>query len=602
MKSRIFVTIYSAIISFLLLFGCTVEKSSTEDAIPLPRGTAAFFGNQQRMDIDGNGFTYSNLVIGSGSSIDPSYIDLSGYVKTNHDGRVRIEVLSENNIPNNPAQLTIASGGGRNGVGIDFVTGDDFGTLFWIGKIGADTHSYMDYHNIHFGSLNEAGDDYSTFAVALGDGDDATPRSYVDGKFNDFPAYTPSDMADWTWTTNSGEIHLTSYIVTGGEIVVPKTINGLPVTEMCSFSGNEDITGVTIECEITTIESETFANCVNLLHVYMPDSVTTLGYDSFANCSSMNEIHISTNLTTLVGEVFYNCDSMGRFEFPASLSYVGEYTFMDCDNLDDVFFEGDAPETGSDIFSGDTLTVHIVYGRSAWPQPPALFEGQPTEYWDSNVYYGSGRYLTGMNISNGIPVLDPFDDSASSTIFFVGTDNDNGNYQSIVRYRDTAAGDWIDQTMSDRIMWYKLVDAPDMDWIRSFDIIFHTDEEDHVVGGRTEWKGTINGYGVESDTNGNFRANSISYGSTTLIETNGNYTNTLFDNVVIMLATNVALTNTLPTITNKQFTVKRIGTNAVYIESDWTIDGSTTRTLGQDLKAITVHSGTNKWYIIGETQ
>lgn len=157
----------------LILVGCFEQIKS--DSEPIPK---IFFGNKLRQNVDADGHTITDVIL-TDAVLDS--VVVYGYVKTNHDTNVRIEVPAENNIANNPAQLTIAASGGRNGVSVDFITGDYWGVLHWIGTIGADRHSDMDYDNIHFGSLNEAGDGYSTFAVALGDEDDATPKGYVDG-------------------------------------------------------------------------------------------------------------------------------------------------------------------------------------------------------------------------------------------------------------------------------------------------------------------------------------------------------------------------------------------------------------------------------------
>ncbi|MCX6921690.1 MAG: leucine-rich repeat domain-containing protein, partial [Verrucomicrobia bacterium] len=64
------------------------------------------------------------------------------------------------------------------------------------------------------------------------------------------PWYPPGEMC--TYTTNNGTITITGYCGPGGNVTIPNTINGLPVT---------------------SIGSNTFHNCWNLTSVTIPDSV-----------------------------------------------------------------------------------------------------------------------------------------------------------------------------------------------------------------------------------------------------------------------------------------------------------------------------------------
>jgi len=69
-----------------------------------------------------------------------------------------------------------------------------------------------------------------------------------------------SDSSDFTYTTNSGEVTITSYVGAGGDVSIPDTIEGFPVT---------------------TIGNDAFYQCYSLTSVTIPDSVTTVGPAAF---------------------------------------------------------------------------------------------------------------------------------------------------------------------------------------------------------------------------------------------------------------------------------------------------------------------------------
>ena len=71
-------------------------------------------------------------------------------------------------------------------------------------------------------------------------------------------------QAQFNYTTDNGTITITGYTGPGGAIVIPDTINGLPVT---------------------SIGVGAFAS-TSLTSVTIPNSVTSIGLDAFSSCTS----------------------------------------------------------------------------------------------------------------------------------------------------------------------------------------------------------------------------------------------------------------------------------------------------------------------------
>lgn len=82
---------------------------------------------------------------------------------------------------------------------------------------------------------------------------------------------------DFGYTTNNGSITITNYTGSGGDVTIPDTITGLPVTSIGSlaFEYHEDLTSVTIPSSVTSIGYGAFVLCTNLSSVTILNSVTT---------------------------------------------------------------------------------------------------------------------------------------------------------------------------------------------------------------------------------------------------------------------------------------------------------------------------------------
>jgi len=114
--------------------------------------------------------------------------------------------------------------------------------------------------------------------------------------------------------------------VTSGNVVIPDTYNGKPVTEIGSTSdnssngafGNTSITGVTIPNSVTSIGDEAFDNCTSLTSVTIPAGVMSIGNYAFASCTGL------TSVTFAAGSAITS-ENFGTNAFPGgSGGYYGD--------------------------------------------------------------------------------------------------------------------------------------------------------------------------------------------------------------------------------------------------------------------------------------
>ena len=195
-------------------------------------------------------------------------------------------------------------------------------------------------------------------------------------------------QAQFTYTTTNGTITITGYTGGGGDVIIPDTINGLPVTSIGSLAFNECsyLTSVTIGTNVTSIGLFAFRACTNLTSVTIPNGVTNIGAAPFVFCFSLTNITVGAlnsayisvddvlfdkSLTTLIqypvgqtgtsyiipnsvssigDDAFYGCFSLTSVTIPNSVTNIGDSAFSGCLSLTSVYFQGNAPSFGADVF------------------------------------------------------------------------------------------------------------------------------------------------------------------------------------------------------------------------------------------------------------
>ena len=123
------------------------------------------------------------------------------------------------------------------------------------------------------------------------------------------------------------------------------TVTGEGTIPESAFSGDESIISVSIEGEITAIESFAFAECANIQSVSISDNVTAIGSYSFYYCDNLTSVKIGKGVT-----------SMG-------------WPFLGCSKLSELFIDKDNPSYSSDdsavLFNKDmTKLIRASQGLS----------------------------------------------------------------------------------------------------------------------------------------------------------------------------------------------------------------------------------------------
>ncbi|MDD6203899.1 MAG: leucine-rich repeat domain-containing protein [Firmicutes bacterium] len=238
---------------------------------------------------------------------------------------------------------------------------------------------------------------------------------------------SPASDFDYWISENRDRVVILRYIGTAADVVIPETIENIPVERIysyafsytniksidipdsvvsimtCAFDHCTELETVKFGANIEQIGSNAFEKCTALKEAYLPGGLKLLGNCAFSGCASLETVFMPASLTTqdqstniwsdtfayntslkniifeegteTIGGGFVSCTSLQKVTVPASVKKVLVPAFSKCENLTEIVFEGDAPE-----FFG----MH-THGDFAFGIYDSGYKGN--EYRNIKVYY-----------------------------------------------------------------------------------------------------------------------------------------------------------------------------------------------------------------------
>ena len=189
------------------------------------------------------------------------------------------------------------------------------------------------------------------------------------------------------------------YIITkvgtlsSGEIVLPSSINGVPVTHIGknAFRGCTELTSVIIPEGITTIGHAVFMECTNLKSVTIPKTVKALGTYMFANCTALTDVTLSKGVTTIGGSAFRGCTALTGITIPTSVTTISTSAFRGCRGLTSIVIPNTVKSLGHAAFYGCAYLTNVTIGSGIETLP--------------NYAFNNCRNLKKVIIRNGVKTI-----------------------------------------------------------------------------------------------------------------------------------------------------------------------------------------------------
>ncbi len=153
---------------------------------------------------------------------------------------------------------------------------------------------------------------------------------------------------------NNEEIIITKYIGSDTQIVVPDTIEGLPVATIgeSAFYGLVRLTSITFPDSITTMNDFALGACDGLTSVTLPKNLINIGDSVLANCTALENVTIPDTVTTISNSMFANCTGLTSITIPGSVTSIGDFAFVGCTGLTSITIPDSVTTIGVGAFNG----------------------------------------------------------------------------------------------------------------------------------------------------------------------------------------------------------------------------------------------------------
>jgi hypothetical protein len=204
-------------------------------------------------------------------------------------------------------------------------------------------------------------------------------------------------------------------------ITIPSSVASI---EEDAFSQCYGLASAALTNGLLSIGIGAFSDCTSLGGITIPASVTNIGLEAFLSCSSLTAITVSPtnmfyssasgvlfdkNLTTLIAfpaaaggsygipggvrnvepYAFFDCPKLTGVTVPASVTNIADYAFYFCARMTNVFFGGNAPSLGANVFLSDSATIYYLSGASGWSSP---FGDLPAVLWNPMIGPGGAGF------------------------------------------------------------------------------------------------------------------------------------------------------------------------------------------------------------------
>lgn len=197
------------------------------------------------------------------------------------------------------------------------------------------------------------------------------------------------DPSVYQYVNVDGSAVITRYTGDEVEVVVPATIDGIPVSaigkhafastkvekvmlqdgiarmEEGAFQSNSALKEVVLPPSLQTIGDFAFNDCGNLALVRFSEGLLEIGQSAFSYDRALSGVTLPDSLRTIGSYAFEGCIGLMDIRIPAKVANLPEGAFYYCDQLSTVSFAEGLVSLGTRAFEGCVSLAHLQLPNSA---------------------------------------------------------------------------------------------------------------------------------------------------------------------------------------------------------------------------------------------
>ena len=163
------------------------------------------------------------------------------------------------------------------------------------------------------------------------------------------------------------------------DVVVPDTVERLPVIRVECLGRNDQITSLIFGRNIPSLGYEACAGFTKLSKVILPSQLKAIGQAAFSGCKSLSSIDLPSTCTFLDEYAFHGCVALQSIQLPKGTKHIPRSAFSHCSNLRAVVLPDGLQYIAEAAFRSCSSLRNIRFpeGMSAHHK---AFEGAPVEH------------------------------------------------------------------------------------------------------------------------------------------------------------------------------------------------------------------------------
>ncbi len=160
---------------------------------------------------------------------------------------------------------------------------------------------------------------------------------------------------------NDGSAEIIDYLGSDVDIVIPDTVDGMPVisVEFSNFANGAhnnslDIESIVMPDSVQRLSMMGLSGRTSLKSVVMGSGITEIPTSMFRDCTALSEVVLPANIQYIRAWAFQGT-AITSLDLPESCTQLGWRAFYGCSNLTDVTIRGNLTDFGSEVFVGTAL-------------------------------------------------------------------------------------------------------------------------------------------------------------------------------------------------------------------------------------------------------